>query len=103
MVATQTAALKLAPSVFGPPAIDCDVHASGPTVKTILPYLDAYWRSQFLMRGIDRLSWNMTSEPPNAPIAARPDWRPASGRPGTDLALLQKAALDGFGTSAAIA
>ena len=90
-------------SIFGPPAIDCDVHISVPSIKAIMPYLDEYWRAQFVNRGIDLVSWNMTSEPPNAPIAARPDWRPANGRAGTDLALLQAKALDAFGTSIAIA
>ena len=54
-------------SVFGSPAIDCDLHVSVPSIKALVPYLDAYWRQQFLTRGIDKLSWNMTSEPPNAP------------------------------------
>jgi predicted TIM-barrel fold metal-dependent hydrolase len=91
------------PSVFGPPAIDCDLHIAVPSIKAIMPYLDEYWRAQFLNRGIDRLSWNMTSEPPNAPINARPDWKPESGKPGTDLATLRQKALDDFGTTIAIA
>lgn len=90
-------------SVFGPPAIDCDVHIAVPSVPAIMPYLDDYWRAQFKMRGIDKASWNMTSSPPNAPISGRPDWRPARGAPGTDLALLQAKALDGFGSTFAIA
>ena len=100
--AGAVAGLPAAPSVFGPPAIDCDVHVAVPSVKTLLPYLDDYWRDQFLTRGIDRISWNMTGDPPNAPISARPDWRPQAGKPGTDLDLL-RGALDAFGSSAAIA
>jgi predicted TIM-barrel fold metal-dependent hydrolase len=103
---SETAQLALAgarPSIFGAPAIDCDVHIAVPSIKAIMPYLDEYWRAQFLNRGIDRLSWNMTSEPPNAPINARPDWRPPSGKPGTDLGTLRDKALDAFGTSIAIA
>jgi predicted TIM-barrel fold metal-dependent hydrolase len=91
------------PSIFGPPAIDCDVHIAVPSITAIMPYLDEYWRAQFLNRGIDRLSWNMTSEPPNAPINARLDWRPPSGKPGTDLATLSEKGLDAFGTTIAIA
>ncbi len=95
---------NLRASLFGPPAIDCDVHIAVPSVRTILPYLDDYWQQQFLSRGIDRISWNMTSEPAYAPINARPDWRPTDGgKPGTDLALLQTEALDVFGSAAAIA
>ena len=90
-------------SIFGPPLIDCDVHIAVPSVKAIMPYLDDYWRAQFVNRGIDLVSWNMTSAPPNAPISGRPDWRPAQGMPGSDLALLQAKALDAFGASLAIA
>ncbi len=103
MAANQQTSVVARPSVFGPPAIDCDVHIAVPSIDTILPYLDEYWRAQFLMRGINRTSWTMTSEPPNAPISGRPDWRPAKGNPGTDLALLQAKSLGAFGTSLAIA
>lgn len=91
------------PSVFGPPAIDCDVHIAVPSTKVIMPYLDEYWHAQFLLRGIDRLSWNLTGAPPNAPLSCRPDWRPAAGAPGTDIGLLTAKAIDGFGSSMAIA
>ena len=95
-------------SIFGPPAIDCDVHIAVPSVKAIMPYLDDYWRAQFLNRGIDLVSWSMTCEPPGTPLAGRPDWRPAAGasggsRPGTDLALLQTKALEAFATRIVIA
>jgi predicted TIM-barrel fold metal-dependent hydrolase len=90
-------------SIFGSPAIDCDLHIAVPSIKVLMPYLDAYWRQQFLTRGIDRLSWNLTSDPPNAPISGRPDWRPATGKPGTSLDLLRSKALDGFGVDFAIA
>lgn len=84
-------------------AVDCDVHVSVPSVKALLPYLDSYWRQQFLTRGIDRISWNMTSDPPNAPIMVRPNRRPANGRPGSDFSILKDRHLDVFGPSAAIA
>ncbi len=84
-------------------AVDCDVHVSVPSVKALLPYLDSYWRQQFVTRGIDRISWNMTSDPPNAPIMIRPDRRPANGRPGSDFSILKDRHLDLFGPSAAIA
>ncbi len=90
-------------SIFGPPAIDCDVHVCVPSTKALMPYLDAYWYDSFADRAIDRTSFTMTGESPDAPAAARPDWRPKDGRPGTSLALLQDKALDGFGSSAAIA
>lgn len=91
------------PSIFGPPAIDCDVHIAVPSTGALMPYLDAYWYDAFVARGIDKLSFSLTGDAPNAPVAARPDWRPRAGRPGSDLGLLQSAALDGFSSSVAIA
>lgn len=93
----------LKPSIFGPPAIDCDVHIEVPSMRVLMPYLDAYWLDSFADRAIDRTSFNLTGDMPDAPVAARPDWRPKAGRPGSDLAVLQEKALDGFGSSLAIA
>ena len=97
------AAQRSSGGLFKGGAVDCDVHVSVPSVKALLPYLDSYWRQQFLTRGIDRISWNMTSDPPNAPIMIRPDRRPAHGRPGSDFSILKDRHLDLFGPSAAIA
>ena len=36
-------------------AIDCDLHPAMPRVTELLPYLDEYWRDQFVNRHIDRL------------------------------------------------
>jgi hypothetical protein len=83
-------------------AIDCDVHVAVPSVGALLPYCDEYWADQFRIRGIDRLDFSLTAYPPNAPLSARPDWRPKQGTPGSDLALL-RAHLDRFGLRAAIA
>lgn len=103
VAAANAGKLELRPSIFGPPAIDCDVHIAVPSTAAILPYLDDYWRAQFRMRGLERTSYALTSEPAAVPISARPDWRPKQGAPGTDLALLQQQAIDGFGASLAIA
>ena len=62
-----TATERTSGGLFKGRAVDCDVHVSVPSVKALLPYLDSYWRQQFVTRGIDRISWNMTSDPPNAP------------------------------------
>ena len=98
-----TATERTSGGLFKGRAVDCDVHVSVPSVKALLPYLDSYWRQQFVTRGIDRISWNMTSDPPNAPIMIRPDRRPATGRPGSDFSILKDRHLDLFGPSAAIA
>src|ERR1700757_4286105 len=81
--------------------IDCDIHpAVGGTRTTLLPYLDDHWKEQVVSRAIDGL--DLTSYPPNMPLSGRADWRPAKGKPGSDLAMLQRAAFDQLGASHAI-
>ncbi len=82
--------------------IDCDIHPAVPGIRALLPYLDDVWRETITLRGIDRLALNLTSYPANAPAAVRADWRSPGGRPGTDLSLLQRQALDDFGSRFAI-
>jgi predicted TIM-barrel fold metal-dependent hydrolase len=81
-------------------AIDCDIHPGVPSTAVLLPYMDDYWRDQFVSRAIDGLE--LASYPPNAPLSCRPDWRPAKGKPGTDIAMLRSQALDAFGIRLAI-
>ena len=84
-----------------PGGIDCDIHPAVPGVHALLPYLDEHWREQVATRGIDELA--SISYPHNAPITARPDWRPSRGRAGTDLDRLRAEALEPFNTRIAIA
>jgi predicted TIM-barrel fold metal-dependent hydrolase len=81
-------------------AIDCDLHPAVPGMPALLPYLDDHWREQVTVRGIDGLDSSFF--PPNIPANGRPDWRPASGKPGSDLALLREHALTPFHTRYAI-
>jgi predicted TIM-barrel fold metal-dependent hydrolase len=81
-------------------AVDVDVHPAVPGMAALLPYLDAHWREQVVVRGIDGLDSVMWK--PWLPISCRPDWRPASGRPGGSLAALRAQALDAFGTGVAV-
>jgi predicted TIM-barrel fold metal-dependent hydrolase len=82
-----------APTLGG---IDCDVHPALPGVAALLPYLDAPWREQVALRGLDSL--DPMGFPPNAPAHGRPDWRP----PGADFGTLRAQALDGFASRIAI-
>src|SRR6185312_6254093 len=77
-------------------AIDCDLHPALPGTESLLPYLDAYWRDTMvmIMKGNARMELN--SYPPNAPLTARPDWRPKQGKAGGDLAQVRSQALDPF-------
>src|SRR3954468_2322652 len=83
-------------------AVDCDLHPAPPTAAALLPYLSDYWRDQIVDRHIDRLSFTLTSYPPNSPLSARPDWRTPSGAPGGDLDTIRPQALDPFGSRFAI-
>ena len=86
------------PMQSGP--IDCDVHPAVPSIAALTPFMDPYWREQIAVRGTDGL--DLSSYPIRAPDAARPDWRVAGQKPGTDLASLRRHALDGFGSQIAI-
>ena len=89
-------------STPAPGAIDCDIHPALPSMRTLLPYLDDYWRAHVQMRGLERDNYTASAFPPNAPINARPDWKPATGAPGSDLSTLQTQVLDTFQSRYAI-
>lgn len=81
-------------------AIDCDIHPGVPSIKALLPYMSDYWREAFVARGQD--NFQPASYLPNSPLACRPDWRDGDTIAGSNFDLLQKHALDGFGSSLAI-
>src|SRR5260370_11117591 len=81
-------------------AIDCDVHPALPDVLALLPYMSHYWREQITLRGIDRL--DLASFPPRIAAHGRPDWRPATGKPGSSLDMPRHDPLDRFGLKYAI-
>lgn len=54
--------------------IDCDMHPIVPNIRALVPYLAENWAASVDDRGIE--GFDSISYPPNAPISARPDWRP---------------------------
>ena len=80
--------------------IDCDIHPAVPSLESLYPYLDDFWREASEQRGVYEL--DTISYPVNSPLSARPDWRPQSGKPGADLEQLRSQALLPFGTEIAI-
>src|SRR5438270_3660602 len=80
-----------------PGGVDCDLHPAVPHLTSLLPYMNDYWRDQVTTRGMTDLV--SQSYPTNSPISSRPDWRPGQGKPGSDLADMQKQALDRFQVS----
>jgi predicted TIM-barrel fold metal-dependent hydrolase len=102
----ENADAALGASAVGAPfavaPIDCDIHPAVPSIQALRPYFDELWREMISLRGIDKLALSLTSYPASAPASVRPDWRPPKGLPGSDLALLQRQALDAFGSQLAI-
>ena len=88
-------------SLIEPGGIDCDIHPAVPNLKALHPYLTDHWRDIIVQRGMHEL--NSIAYPANSPLTARPDWRVAGIRPGSDLELLRQHALNPFQTSIAIA
>jgi uncharacterized protein len=80
-----------------PGGVDCDLHPAVPHLTSLLPYMNDYWRDQVTTRGMTDLV--SQSYPSDSPISARPDWRPAKGKPGSDLRDMQAQALDPFGVA----
>ena len=88
-------------SVIETGGIDCDLHPAVPNLKALYPYLSDHWRDIAIQRGMSEL--DSISYPANSPLSARPDWRVDGKKPGSDLDLLRRHALDPFRTSVAIA
>jgi predicted TIM-barrel fold metal-dependent hydrolase len=75
------------------PVIDCDLHATVPSIDALVPYLPRYWReyiAQSSFKGpID------SPYPPAAATSVRPEFRDAAGQPlPLDLDHLRQHALD---------
>src|SRR5260370_17376921 len=77
------------------------MHPAVPDLTALLPYLDDHWRDQVITRGVDDLA--SIAYPANSPLTARPDWKPAKAKAGSDLERLRHEALDPFGPPIAIA
>ncbi len=86
------------PAVAG--AIDCDVHPAVPSVRSLLPHLDPYWRDAFVVRGQD--GFDPADHPFGTPLACRPDFRPERGPPGSDPDRLIRQAVEAPGVRFAI-
>jgi predicted TIM-barrel fold metal-dependent hydrolase len=83
-----------------PIQIDCDIHPSVPNCAALFPYMSEHWREMSVLRGIEDLQ--SINYPDSAPLAARSDWRPKSGRPATSAETIARECLAPFGSSLAI-
>jgi predicted TIM-barrel fold metal-dependent hydrolase len=80
--------------------IDCDIHPGTPDVAALFPYMPEHWRDTSVMRGIVDL--HSANYPDTTPLAARADWRPAKGRPGTSASTVASQCLEPFNSSIGI-
>ena len=71
-----------------------------PNIEALLPYFNDHWRDTISQRGVHDLQ--TIAYPKNAPLTARPDWRPKLGMPAADANAISTQALDTFQTSIAI-
>ncbi len=81
-------------------AIDVDLHPALPGCRTLLPYLEPFWREVIASRGIDELDFALY--PRGAPLTARADWRHGDGLAGATVEAVRREALEPFGTSIGI-
>jgi predicted TIM-barrel fold metal-dependent hydrolase len=80
--------------------IDCDVHNVVPSVNALLPYLPDYWQEYVTQSDLKGPGPGLYS--PEVLTAAHPETKPEGGPAGSDLALLQRQALDPLGVDLAI-
>lgn len=83
-----------------PGAIDCDVHPTVPDNKTLLPYLETFWRDSVEERGLTSLE--SISYPTKSPLASRPEWRGKQGFAATSAADLGAQVFDRWKSGYAI-
>ncbi|MCZ6635213.1 MAG: amidohydrolase family protein [bacterium] len=76
------------------PVIDCDIHNTVPNTKALYPYLSDYWQDQLEQTGFGGASTN--AYPASARTSIRPDAKPDTGPPGSNLDLLREHTLDAW-------
>lgn len=69
--------------------IDCDVHANVPSLKTLFDYQSQLWIQWAEERGWRGPAGVQDTYPVNAPTSSRPEWKPESGLPSTDVSQLR--------------
>src|SRR6266850_338233 len=56
---------------LGQPVIDCDIHASVPSLEALFPYLSEHWREYIRTSAFNKGPTD-TAYPPRAPTSIRP-------------------------------
>src|SRR5216683_7895576 len=81
---------------LGQPVVDCDIHATVPSVEALLPYLSDHWR-EYIRTSAFKGPVD-TAYPPNAPTTVQP----GNPRPDGSLAQIQQQVLDAWGVEVGI-
>ena len=83
------------------PVVDCDIHATVPTVEALFPYLSEHWREYIRTSAFKGPT--DTAYPPHAPTSVAPGTPLSDGnRPGSSLAQIQEQVLDPWGVEVGI-
>lgn len=77
-------------------AIDCDTHPAAPSIKSLLPYMTPYWRTQLVERALHTVNFTFTSSKPNVPLSRRADWRAPLEEDANIVPTLRQELLDPF-------
>ncbi|QIZ37763.1 amidohydrolase family protein [Saccharopolyspora sp. ASAGF58] len=84
------------------PVVDCDVHATPPSLEALFPYTDPVWVQGAQERGWKGPNGQALAYPPNAPTTARDEWRPDGRPPASRLEDLQQHVLEPWRTEIAL-
>lgn len=74
--------------------IDCDIHNTLPSLKTLIPYLDGHWEAYVNESAFE--GPNANDYPAGVPTSAREGTKPQKGPAGSDFGLLKEQALDAW-------
>ncbi len=81
---------------LGQPVIDCDIHATVPSVEALIPFLSEHWREYIRTSAFKGPT--DTAYPPNAPTSVQP----GNAHPDAGLAQIQQQVLDAWGIEVGI-
>src|SRR3984893_5086223 len=73
---------------LGPPVVDCDIHATVPSIEALFPYLSEHWR-EYIRTSAFKVAVD-TAYPRNAPTTVQP----GTPQPDGTLAQIQQQVLD---------
>src|SRR5919197_181325 len=87
---------------LGEPVIDCDIHATVPSIEALFPYLSEHWREYIRTSAFNKGPVD-SAYPPHAPTSVMPGLQGSNGSPpGTSLAEIQQDVLEPWGVEVGI-